>query len=350
MAKVKLPSRLVEVGERLRVRYLVSGKSQPVKPEESPFVSERGRAGYYNYPVVKRPVWTWEVPVYFWLGGMAGGAYLTASAAGLFGDADDRRATGAGFYVAAAAALPCAPLLIGDLGRPQRFHHMLRIFKPLSPMNLGAWALAGFTAAAVARAAAQAGTEARLPALLSSLTRLLPRGLLDVIGTVLGMVLAGYTGVLLAATNVPLWAKSKLLSAVFTASGVSAGAAAVTWAGLSQSTYRTARKLERIETGAALAELAAISGYVLQSGRAAKPLKEKPVAMPFWAGAVGLGVIAPVLLRAAARGRSQRAERRLAGLAALLTILGSLALRWTIFEAGKASAGDQAASLDFARD
>src|SRR5207302_8684291 len=77
--------------------------------------------GYYEYPVVRRPVWTWEVPAYFWLGGMAAGAYVTASLAENFGSADDRRAAAGGYYIAAAALVPCAPLLIADLGRPDRF-------------------------------------------------------------------------------------------------------------------------------------------------------------------------------------------------------------------------------------
>ena len=284
--------------------------------------------------------------MYFWLGGLAGGAYLTASAAGLFGDADDRRSTGAGFYVAAAAALPCAPLLIADLGRPDRFHHMLRIFKPLSPMNLGAWTLAGFTPIAVGRAAAQAGKDGRLPVLLSSLIGLIPRGLLDFAGSVFGVILAGYTGVLLAATNVPLWAKSKLLPAVFTASGVSSGAAAVSWAAGSRATRGTVKKLEAIETAGTLAELGLIAGFVAQSGRAAKPLREGPFAAAFWLGAVGLGNLVPLLLRGAGRLTHERTERRLGNLAALCTIAGSLALRWTIFEAGKVSSQDQGASFD----
>jgi formate-dependent nitrite reductase membrane component NrfD len=323
---------------------LLAGQESP-----SPLRGGSGR-GYYNYPVIRRPVWTWEVPVYFWLGGLAGGAYLTSSAAGLFGDADDRRATGRGFYIAAAAALPCAPLLIADLGRPERFHHMLRVFKPLSPMNLGAWTLAGFTPMAVGRAAAQAGKDGRLHPLLSLLTRLIPRGLLDLAGSVFGLVLAGYTGVLLAATNVPLWAKSKLLPAVFTASGVSTGAAAVTWAAQGKATRSTLNKLGAVETAGSLAELAVLAGYVVQSGGAAKPLRQPPFAAPFWLGAVGLGGVVPLLLRAAARGRSERTERRLGGIAALLTILGSLTLRWTIFEAGKASAQDQEASFELSRD
>ena len=89
--------------------------------------------GYYNYPVVRRPVWTWEIPAYFWLGGIAGGAYVTASLAQNFGSAEDRRYLADGFYLAALAAIPCAPLLTADLGRPERFHHMLRVFKPSSP-------------------------------------------------------------------------------------------------------------------------------------------------------------------------------------------------------------------------
>ena len=305
------------------------------------------RQGYYDYPVVRKPVWTWEVPVYFWLGGMAGGAYLTATAAELFGDDDDREATGAGFYVAAGAALPCAPLLIADLGRPERFHHMLRIFKPLSPMNLGAWTLAGFTPATVARAMAQA--DDRLPALLSLLLKLVPKRLLELVGSVLGMVLAGYTGVLLAATNVPLWAKSRLLPAVFTASAVASGSAAVSLAAEAKASDKTLRKLDAIENVAGVAELGLAVGYVVRSGRAARPLMRGPNAMPFWAGAIGLGGVLPLVLRLAGHGGSARTQRRLGTLAAACSIMGSLALRWSIFEAGKESSQDQQASMELSR-
>src|SRR3989475_11763127 len=99
-----------------------------------------GGGGYYNYPVVRRPVWTWEVPTYFWLGGMAAGAYVTASLAHNFGSADDRRAAAGGFYVAAAALGPRAPLLVAGLGRAPRVHHTFRLFKPLSPLDVGACA------------------------------------------------------------------------------------------------------------------------------------------------------------------------------------------------------------------
>src|SRR5438309_4138738 len=86
---------------------------------------------------------------------MAAGAYVTASLAQTFGSPDDRRAAAGGYYVAAAALVPCPPLLIADLGRPDRFHHMLRIFKPHSPMNMGAWALTAFSGPATLLALAE---------------------------------------------------------------------------------------------------------------------------------------------------------------------------------------------------
>src|SRR4029077_9590982 len=173
-----------------------------------PLAGEDQGGGYYNYPVVRRPVWTWEVPTYFWLGGMAAGAYLTASLAQNFGSADHRRVGAGGFCGSAAALVPCAPLLIADLGRPERFHHMLRIFKPLSPMNLGAWTLTGFTPIAFARAASHAAGTGLLRGPLGTLASFVPKRLAELTGVVLGLTLAGYSGVLLAATNIPLWAKS----------------------------------------------------------------------------------------------------------------------------------------------
>src|SRR4051812_38718282 len=96
--------------------------------------------GYYNPPRLRPPAGTWEVPLYFFVGGAAGGAAVIAFAAQLTrGDAKlvrDAR------IIAAAGAVLSAPLLIADLGRPERFLNMLRIFKPQSPMSVGAWTLA----------------------------------------------------------------------------------------------------------------------------------------------------------------------------------------------------------------
>src|SRR5438132_6304028 len=307
--------------------------------------------GYYDYPVVKRPVWTWEVPAYFWLGGLAGGAYLTAALAQNFGSADDRRAAGGGYYVAAAALVPCAPLLIADLGRPDRFHHMLRIFKPLSPMNLGAWTLTGFTPIAFARAASHAAGTGLLRGPLGTLASFVPKRLAELTGVVLGLTLAGYSGVLLAATNIPLWAKSKLLGGLFMASALASGSAAGTLQAARQGAPdATLHRLAMLESAASAGEIAVLAGYLVQSGRTARPLTRGRFATPFWMGAVGAGAVLPLLLHRLAARRRGRALQSLSTVAGLCTIAGSLALRWSIFEAGKISSEDQGASFELSSD
>ena len=312
-----------------------------------PLPGESRGGGYYDYPVVRRPVWTWEVPAYFWLGGMGAGAYLTASLAQTFGSPDDRRIAADGFYLAAVALVPCAPLLIADLGRPDRFHHMLRIFKPLSPMNLGAWTLAGFTPIAFARAASHAADTGLLRGPLGVLARLVPARLLELGGSVLALALAGYTGVLLAATNVPLWAKSKLLGGLFMASALSSGSAAVGLQAASRGVPDASlHRLAMVESAASIGEMAMLTGYIFQSGKLARPLTTGRFAAPFWLGAVGTGAVLPLLLHAVAGRRQGHRLRSLSTAAAVCTMAGSLALRWTIFEAGKASSEDQAASFE----
>ncbi len=309
-----------------------------------------GTGGYYDYPVVRRPVWTWEVPAYFWLGGLGAGAFVTASLAQTFGSADDRPIAADGFYVAAAALVPCAPLLVADLGRPQRFHHMLRIFKPLSPMNLGAWTLTGFTPLAFARAASHAADTGLLRGPLGALARLLPRRLLELTGSLLGLVLAGYSGVLLGATNVPLWAKSKLLGGVFMASALSSGSAAVALqAARRGAPEETLHRLAAIESAASLGEMAIVAGYLVQSGKTARPLTTGRFAAPFWFGAVGAGGLLLILLHGVARRGHGRTLRSVSTAAAVCTIIGSMALRWSIFEAGKDSSEDQSASFDLSQ-
>ena len=90
---------------------------------------------YYGYPVLKAPTWRWEIIWYFFFGGLAAGCYVIASIAALFGSREDRAVARAGYYLSLLSLLPCPILLIKDLGRPERFLHMLRIFKVKSPMS-----------------------------------------------------------------------------------------------------------------------------------------------------------------------------------------------------------------------
>src|SRR6185436_9246973 len=103
---------------------------------------------YYGLPILKKPVWTWEVPVYFFVGGAAGAAAMIGAAAQLAGG--NERLVRDARRVAAIGANLSAPLLIADLGRPERFLNMLRVFKPQSPMSVGAWAPAVFGAGSTA--------------------------------------------------------------------------------------------------------------------------------------------------------------------------------------------------------
>jgi hypothetical protein len=98
---------------------------------------EQREPTYYNYPVLKEPTWGWEIIWYFFFGGLAAGCYVIASIASLFGSSEDRAVARAGYYASLLALLPCPPLLIKDLGKPERFLNMLRIFKVKSPMSIG---------------------------------------------------------------------------------------------------------------------------------------------------------------------------------------------------------------------
>src|SRR5579884_2858241 len=150
--------------------------------------------GYYGLPVLKTPVWRWEVWAYFFLGGLAAGSYLVASLATLFGDERDRPARRLGYLISFASISACPPLLIKDLGRPKRFLNMLRIFKPQSPMSMGVWGLLAFSGCSALQAL-QVLLESR-NGLVADARRRVPFRLIAALGTMLGAFLGGYTGVL----------------------------------------------------------------------------------------------------------------------------------------------------------
>ncbi|MGE5635418.1 MAG: NrfD/PsrC family molybdoenzyme membrane anchor subunit [Nocardioidaceae bacterium] len=193
---------------------------------------------------MKPPVWTWEVPVYFWTGGMAAGASFVAMACDLAGD---ERSARVARRVVLGALAPSPPLLILDLGRPERFYNMLRIFKARSPMSMGSWCLTVFGALATAAAGADLLGRRRTARALGAAN------------AVVGGYLGSYTGVLLASTAVPLWARSRLLlGPIFVSTGVLTGTAAtrlVLVAGGLRAGHPTHDALGRVESGAMAAEL-----------------------------------------------------------------------------------------------
>src|SRR5256885_13071173 len=127
------------------------------------------------------------------------------------------------------------------------------------------------------------------------MARLVPTRLAELVGCALGLTLAGYSGVLLAATNSPLWAKSKLLGGLFMASGLASGSAAVALqAARRGAPDATLHRLGMLESAASAGEIVVLAGYLMQSGRTARPLTSGRFAAPFWLGAVGAGTMVPL--------------------------------------------------------
>lgn len=275
---------------------------------------------YYGLPLLKPPVWTWEVPAYFFVGGAAGAAAVIAAAARLSGRRDDlvRDAR----WIAAVGGAIAPPLLIADLGRPARFLNMLRVFKLQSAMSVGAWTLVAFSNAAAAAVAAdllQRAPNGRVP------VRLIGNAA-EALAAASGLVLSTYTGVLIGATAIPAWSSNvRILPIHFAASGVGAAVSILELLGHRE------RALNVLGAGAAAVETLIGASLELRESDALVPLKDD------WTGAVTRmgGVLSgplPLALRLLA-GRSPSARKA----AALATIMGALMTRVGWLAAGRSS-------------
>jgi formate-dependent nitrite reductase membrane component NrfD len=283
-------------------------------------------------PVIHEAVWTREVPLYFWLGGIASGSSFVALAAELV---DDERTAVLARRVTLGAAVPCAPLLVMDLGRPERFLHMMRIFKPRSPMSMGAWCLAAFSSTAGTAVAADLFGRRRTARALTGAT------------AVLGTYLGSYTGVLLASTAVPVWARSRLfLPPIFVCTAAATGAAAnrlVLAATGTKVGHPSRTALGTVETGAIATELVLSSLNERRLGRLGTALDEGRANRLFefakWSVRVGLAL----------RFARARVGPWAHHVASLLYLLGGLSFRFAWIEAGRASARDDEAVARMAR-
>jgi polysulfide reductase-like protein len=270
---------------------------------------------YYDLPVVKPPPWRWFVPVYFYASGLGGAAGTLAAAAELTGD---RRFARRLHGIAAIGEAVGAACLIADLGRPARFHHMMRVFRPTSPMNAGVWILSA------------AGASSGL-ALLAELRGGRRRGLgvAGAIGAVAGAMLSTYTAVLLGNTAIPIWEATRRRMPLWFAAGSAASLASLVeliGGGGPPRGYRIAAKAAEL-IGARSVEAAAAAAGVdrpLREGRSGR----------IWRGATWLG--AGSLIATLAR------RPRLAG---VLGTAAALLARFAIVEAGRASAADPRATF-----
>lgn len=271
---------------------------------------------YYGLPVIKEPVWTPEIPVYFFTGGLAGASAGLAFAARVTGRKKLARvATGNAF--AAVAVSPV--LLISDLGVPKRFLNMLRVFKVTSPMSVGSWILS-----------AEGGLLAVTTAheFLGWFPKPLAR-LAEALAALFGMPLATYTAALIANTSVPAWHEGRR-ELPFAFAGGSAMAAGGVATLLAASEAGPAR---RLAIAGALTEAVSMEyskrkmgmvGDAYSTGRAGKFEK---ATMACAGGGAAVLIAAEV-----------RRSRRLGIVGAALAVVGSVLGRWMVFMAGKQSA------------
>lgn len=307
---------------RRRVRGGDGGERAMVPPAE--FTS------YYGRPVVKAAPWEHDVPAYLFLGGVAAGSSLLSAGADLTGRPALRRTGRIGAVVALALSMVA---LVRDLGRPERFHHMLRVVKPTSPMSVGTWLLTAYAPFAALAGAAE--VRALLPRRMRAglAGRLLgvsarPAGL---VAAAVAPTIASYTAVLLSDTATPTWHDARRhLPFVF----VGSAAAASGGLGMLGTPVHEAGPARRLAVGGALLELAVEQRMERSMRLTAEPLHDGPAGQLMRASkalTVG-GIVGTVLVG----GRSRRA----AAVSGAALLAGSACLRFGIFEAGQASAHD----------
>jgi len=285
---------------------------------------------YYGLPVLQEPVWIWTVPAYLFVGGLAGAASALGAASLVAGGPTLERLENRCRTLGLVGDVVGSGLLIADLGRPSRFLNMLRVFRPTSPMSMGSWILA------LSGAANGAGF------LFGSW-----RGLLGAAGRVgiaagggLGAILAGYTGVLLANTAVPLWqAARRALPVLFVGSGMASAGAVLELFPDSGASRRLTHWYGSVGKVVALAAMVALERSAPRAPRVTEPLRTGATGALWRAG---LALTAAGLVASGLGNKSRKRER----VAAVLTLAGALATRLAVFHAGKRSARDPRATFE----
>ena len=282
---------------------------------------------YYGRPVLKEPVWQAEIPFYFFTGGLGGASSVLSLVARALGN--EPLATRS-IQIGAAADALSPVLLIADLGRPERFLNMLRVFKVTSPMSVGSWILAYSSAAS------------SVSAFLNTIGRL--GRVSDVARTasaVSGAPLAVYTATLISDTAIPVWHEARReLPFLFGSSAVaSAGAAAAIAVSPAQ-----AGPARRLAVGGVLAENAVFKLMEKRLGMVGEPYSKGDAGRyKKIAEACTLGGAA---LLAAAGGKSRLA----AALGGAVVLAGEVAVRWSVFKAGFQSARDPKYTIEPQRE
>ena len=268
--------------------------------------------------MLKMPGWEMSIVWYFFLGGIAGGAYFTAAIADNVGSRRDQAVARVGYLLSLPLVAVCGVLLIADLGVPKRFMNMILHFKFWDPMSIGAWAVGIFGAFAFVSSVLSFTSSESMAQL---------RRRISLVGMLFGFFLAGYTGILLSNSAMPFWGDSRLMGALFLASGGSTGMAAV--ALIMFLTVRSVgeawHKIEVADRYSMLVEMLVLALFLGLLGAAAQPITTGHFARLFWGGLVGAGLIVPLLLNLFGS-----RVRALGLVSAVLVLVGGFILRYVV--------------------
>jgi formate-dependent nitrite reductase membrane component NrfD len=282
-------------------------------------ITDRGTTmeSYYGRNIVKEPVWKPEIPIYFFTGGLAGASAVLHGIAKLNGN---ERLAKSALFIGAAADTLNPLLLISDLGRPERFLHMLRVFKVTSPMSVGSWILFIQSGSSV--------TSATLE-LLGVLKPVKVAG--DVVAFLAGPPLATYTGALVANTAIPVWSEARdELPWLFGASAAASAGAAAAMA----TPVEFAAPARRAAIAGVVAELGLMKAMEKKLGFVGEVYKQGA------AGKLEKVTKACTIAGAALLAAGGRRSRTAAVTGGALILAGEMALRWSVFKAGFQSARD----------
>ncbi len=288
--------------------------------------------------LVQSPHWPFLIDVYFFLGGLAGGAFVIATIALLVNAARFRDVARVGYYLAFVALLPCPIFLIVDLGIPARFLNMMMRVNVLSPMSMGAWALAGFGVCAFLAALFTFLEDRRSRDLTAG------RKVVGVVGAFFGFFLAAYPGVLLGATAQPFWTNAHALGALFLAVGASSGAAAmalILGLGGSRSPH-SPHSMDALRLTTVLALLVQLLSVVvvvvsvqasgsMKASAALAMLTSGPLSVLFWS-AIIVGSLVPLLMGFMGM---RRPSLGLTAVASILVLVGGFLVKYVIMAAGQ---------------
>lgn len=298
-----------------------------IRPGGAPFPIASPATGYYGIPLLKQPPWTWQIPLYFFAGGVAGSAAVVGLVARLIGN-DSKLARDCRYIAAAGTAISSA-LLISDLGRPSRFLAMLRVFKPQSAMSMGAWTLAVFGTFSAAAAFAEI-----LHQRYGFLSITIAGNVAECISALAGLPFSNYTGVLIGASVVPLWNENVgSLPVHFGMSGLNSAVSILELLGHDN------RALNTLGVGASAIETLEGSYIETKTTKVMEPLKHGTSGRITRLGGVLSGPI-PLALRILAAFSSRERARKLRKIAAASSVAGSMLTRVAWIQAGHVSARD----------